>query len=87
MNLQFLLNFPNLPHPFNLAVNQPFVMGEPHVPLRDLTQSLDRRGIGRARFPEDDRARPDASRPFLRKMSAALGTYMRSEIASKLRNI
>jgi len=95
VNLQFLLQFSPMPFPFNKAVSQPFVRTEEFFSLegvefhamQDMTQPIDRLGLGRARFPEYDTARPNASRPFLRRMSMKLGQEMHKDILRKLRKI
>jgi hypothetical protein len=81
INTTVIVAIEPLPFPFERAVSVPFLnrLGDA-IPVKDLSQPIDRLGLGRARFAE-------TQRPFLRRMSSALGKEMLSDIAKKLRKL
>lgn len=85
INTTFIISLEALPFPFERGVTLPFLRGIPADTMRDDSETIDRDGLGRARFAEQ--ARRGKGRPFLRKMSAYLGIQMRSAITKKLRKL
>ena len=73
--------------PFATAVTYPFATLIADDDIADMTEAITRKGLGRARFAEQNDGRPRGERAFLRKMSAALGLAMRKDIRKKLRKI
>jgi len=81
INTTVIVAIESLPFPFERAVSVPFLnrLGDA-IPMKDLSQPIDRLGLGRAKFAE-------TQRPFLRRMSSALGKEMLSDITKKLRKL
>lgn len=74
-----------LPFPFENGVTKPFIRASDFGPMTDLSQDIDRDGLGRARFAEQ--SGKGKARPFIRKLSAALGKRMRTDLSKKLRKL
>lgn len=97
VNVSYLLQFSELPFPFNNAIAKPFMAQVRGVGIRDYTQPTDyegnvtgialRSGLGRAIFPESSPKGSRMRRPFLRQAASAMGRFVRKDISSKLRKI
>jgi hypothetical protein len=87
VNTVTVLKFPLLNFPFERGVSLPFLTGSERISMVDPSQPINRKGLGRARFAEQNDTFPDRERPFMRRMSAFLGKAMRKDITSKLRKL
>ena len=85
INVRMILGFNALPQPFESAITQAFSGANEQVSLGPRSLYTGRKGLSRARWAEEDKAA--RSRPFIRRMSAALGKDMYKDLAKKLRNL
>lgn len=81
-----------LPFPFERAITVPFILTSDVVTMKDLSEPVNRNGLGRARFAEQGKTTAaviggTSGRPFLRKLSSYLGRQMRTDLTKKLRKL
>ena len=85
INTTMDFRFPPLPFPFTAGISLPFVRRSEMGTMNYPNEAIDREGLGRARFPEQNLGKPKGHRPFLRRMAVLLGKEMHKDLAKKLR--
>ena len=83
INTVVSLEFKPLPKPFETMITHAFAQVNEKVPMESRSLSSSRKGLHRARWAEDR----IIGRPFIKRVSAQLGSLMRKEVIQKLRNL
>ena len=85
INVTMTLWFQQLPPPFDSAITKAFAGATEDVGMAPPTGGAGRKQLERARWAEVEGGY--RNRPFIRRMSAAMGKEMHKDLAKKLRNL